>query len=427
MNPDPGNAREHALSILGEGSIDPWGMPEPGASTLMVSVGGDDEPSIEWIRDAIQVESGSDAEIRELDQSIDGPAFALWAVPLMLGEHPVPVIAWAERIEHPDSMPGVARGANWMIGLQTVLDPQCPLEIWTRLAGLLLRTSPRITALFDQETEQWFDRDEIQLHFLTSSPTTHEGMLFRVHATATSERPEEADSIWLHTEGLRRCGCPELEILELPAAHLGVAHELLNALGALFITRGVPAPGVSFEAGTGVSLVLNDWRTSVEVLSEQSLGSAEHRMMLGGEVDNPLLEAHAVVCGAEPVGTYRKMYTWPRESIEAIESGRAALERTPAWTSFRSVLARSLWPRFMEMHASGRRMLACMAMEAGDGSRDHVWVEVSEATDASLSGVIISETSGSAFPPGSSVEFEDLDTLVDWYSSDRPDSPRGGS
>ncbi|MEE2681141.1 MAG: hypothetical protein VX641_02090 [Planctomycetota bacterium] len=427
MNPESDHARDHALSILGENAVDPWGLPDPDTSTLMVAVAGNAEPSPQWIRDALEVQSDTGAPVRELDEVIEGPPFALWAVPLMLGEHPVPVIAWAERIEHSESLPEMARDATWMIGLQTVLDPHCPLEIWTRLAGLLLRTSPRILAMFDQETEQWFGEHEIQLHFLSPKPTTHEGMLFRVHATALSERPEEADSIWLHTEGLRRCGCPELEILELPARHLGVAHELLNALGSLFITRGVPAPGTRFEAGTGVSLMLNHWRESVDCLSEQSLGSAQHRIMLGGEADNPLLEAHAVVCGPDPLGTFRKVHVWPREAIEAIESGRAALERTPAWTSFRSVLARSLWPRFMELHASGRRMIACIAMDTAQDSRDHVWIEVSAATDSSIAGVIISETAGSTFPPGSTVEVEDLETLIDWYSPDQSDTPRGDS
>jgi hypothetical protein len=425
MNQDSEKSREHALSIIGQEATDPWSMPEPGTSTLMVSVSGEDEPDIEWIRALLDVESGSEQPIRELNEPMQGPSFALWAIPLMLGEHPVPVIVWAERVEHPHSLPEVAQGANWMIGVQTVLDPQCPLDIWTRLAQLLLRCSSRITSLFDQETEQWFDLDDIERHFLGSTATTHEGMLFRVHATATSERPEEADSIWLHTEGLRRCGCPEIEILELPARHLGVAHEMLNALGALLVTRGVPAPGVRFDAGIGVPLMLKDWRASVDFLAEHSLGSTEHRIMLGGETENPLLEAHAVVCGPDPVGTFRKIHTWPREAIEAIESGEAALERTPAWTASRSVLARSLWPRFLELHSTGRRMLACMAMKSGDGSRDHVWIEVSEATASSLKGLIISETGGSAFPSGSAVVFEDLDSLVDWYSSDEHGSLRG--
>ena len=425
MDHDSENSREHALSILGQDAIDPWGMPEPGPSTLMVAVAGDDQPSIDWLRDVLEIQSESDEPIRELNESIEVPDFALWSIPLMLGEHPLPVIVWAERIESPELLPAVARDAKWMIGVQTVLDPQCPLKVWTRLAGLLLSCSSRITSLFDQETEQWFDLQDIQLHFLGPRATTHEGMLFRVHATATSEKPEEAESIWLHTEGLRRCGCPEIEILELPAQHLGVAHEMLNALGALLITRGVPAPGVRFEAGVGVPLMLNDWRASVGFLSDHSLGSAEHRIMLGGESDNPLLEAHAVVCGPDPVGTFRKLHAWPREAIEAIESGEAALERTPAWTASRSVLAISLWPRFLELHASGRRMLVCMAMETGDSSRDHVWIEVSEATDSSLRGTIISQTAGSAFPPGSSVVFDDLDALIDWYSSDEQASSRG--
>ena len=425
MKHDPDTSRDHALSILGQDASDPWSRPEPVPSTLMVAIGGQHAPEPDWIRDLLASQPEDEESILELDQEIQGPGFALWSIALALGTHPIPTIVWAEQITNPEALPAIAAGGRWMIGIQTVLDPDRPLEIWNRMATLLVRCSPEAVCLLDQETEQWFDRDEIDRHFLGSNPTTHEGMLFRVHATATSERPEEADSIWLHTQGLHRCGCPELELLELPARHLGVAQEMLESLGGLFLNHGVPDPGVRFDAGVGVELMLDHWSRSVEFLASQSIGGLEHRRALGGDDENPLLVGRAVVCGPDPVGSFRKVHVWPGTAIAALEAGEAALERTTAWTSSRAALARSLWPRFLELHAAGRRMLACVALETAPEAREHVWIEVTKATESSLAGRTLPDSGSVARAAGISVEFEDLESLVDWYSPDEQTTPRG--
>ena len=425
MNHDSDTSRDHALSILGQDSPDPWGRPEPGPSTLMVAVGGEHAPSTEWIRDVLGAQSENEDAIVELDQELDGPPFALWSMVLSFGSHPVPVVVWSEQVTEPDSLPPLASGGRWMIGIQTVLDPESPLAMWNRMACLLVRCSPEVLCLFDQETEQWFAPDEIARYLLGSVPMTHEGMLFRVHATATSERPEEADSIWLHTQGLHRCGCPELELLELPAKHLGVAHEMLEALGALFINHGVPDPGVRFEAGTGVALVLDEWKRSVEFLGEHSVGGLEHRMQPGAVDENPLTTGRAVVCGPDPVGSFRKVLVWPQAAIAGLEAGTAALERTPAWTASRASVARSLWPRFLELHAQGRPMLACVSVESGPENREHIWIEVSQATATSLLGHVTSNAGSGTHRAGDSVSLDDLDSLIDWYSPEDESIPRG--
>lgn len=427
MNHDSDTSRDHALSILGQDSPDPWELPEPGPSTLMVAIGGNHVPKIDWIRDVLATQSENADAIAELNEDIDGPPFALWSMVLSFGMHPIPVVVWAEQILEPDSLPPLAAGGRWMIGIQTVLDPESPLALWNRLATLLVRCSPEVCCLFDQETEQWFAPEEIARYLLGPAATTHEGMLFRVHATATSERPEEADSIWLHTQGLHRCGCPELELLELPAKHLGVAHEMLEALGALFINQGVPDPGVRFEAGTGVPLVLEQWKRCVEYLGPQSIGGLEHRMQLASGDDNPLLTGRAVVCGPDPVGSFRKVLVWPQAAITALEAGAAALERTSAWTASRASLARLLWPKFLELHAQGRPMLACVSVEAGPEDREHIWIRVSHATTSSLTGEVASDAGSGQHQAGDSFSLDDLDWLVDWHSPDDDSVSRGGS
>ena len=46
----------------------------------------------------------------------------------------------------------------------------------------------------------------------------------------------------------------------------------------------------------------------------------------GGQ--SPLLGVRAVICHPEPVGAFRKVWTWPKDAVMAIESGQAALYAT---------------------------------------------------------------------------------------------------
>ncbi len=426
MNQDPDQSRAIGLSILGSNQVEPWGLPDPGPSTLAVALGGEQPPSREELSRFLLERSSAEESVRELDEQLAGPPFALWSMPVAIGSHPIPAVVWVEQVQDPEGLPPVAAQARWLLAVQTILDPQQPLDTWTRMAGLLVDASTEPLALLDEETEQWFGPEELSLHFRGDAPTIHEEMLFRVDAFALESPPEHADSIWLHTRGLHRCGCPELELLELPGERMSTAHELLNAVGAMLVARGTPGPGEPFEIGPPARLMLQDWTRCTEFLSDGSVGGRRHRETLGGSRDNPLLVARAVLCSPELAGTFRKIHVWPRETMDSIDSGESALERTPSWTRHRSAIARSLWPRFLELHRSGSSLLACIAMELLPGSREHVWVRVLEAGEDSLSGVTLSDHPSGSLPGGSRVDLDRLDTLVDWFCPEQ-DSSSGGA
>ena len=70
-------------------------------------------------------------------------------------------------------------------------------------------------------------------------------------------------------------------------------------------------------------------------------------------------------------------------------------------------------------------MIACVALETGPEAREHVWIEVTKATESSLAGRTLPDSGSAARAAGISVEFEDLESLVDWYSPDEQTTPRG--
>jgi uncharacterized protein YegJ (DUF2314 family) len=63
----------------------------------------------------------------------------------------------------------------------------------------------------------------------------------------------------------------------------------------------------------------------------------------------------AVICHPEPVGAYRRTWTWPREAIAAIESGHAALYATEHATRASMRRAQRRWEAFATAFASLRK------------------------------------------------------------------------
>ena len=405
------------LPILDLTASDPWGVPDPGPTTLMAALPTEQPPTLVEVHGRLGALTDPPAEILG-EPEVSMPE-ALWSLGFKLGEHSVPVVVWVEEAsQEPHAHPSFAADARWMVGVQTVLDPSDPLQTWTRLISVLHELTGGMIALLDLETEQWFEGQEVAAHLQGEGATPEEGMLFRVHATSTTEQPETAESVWLRTVGLLRCGRPELELLEVPGKHVQTAHELLKAIGSLCIVRGVPNPGQPFEAGIGIDLSLQDWEEQAELLSPDSIGTRAHRVLLGGSEgpENPLLSGRAVICGAQPRGELREVFTWPIDSIQRLEHGDAAIERTRAWTAARSRHAQARWPILLEGLREGLMARACVAMEVPSGGREHVWVAVEDADAEQLSGSLLSSPASLDIQVGEHVQ-STVDRVIDWALS----------
>ena len=388
MSTEPFNP-DFPLPVFGETSSSVWGLPEPVPSTILLALPGDTMPDEDQLRAALSVVGAEESRFVELDVPLNGPPFALWVMAIGLSEHPIPLIAWCEKIESPAGLPEIAAGARWMIGIQTVLDPERPLAVWSHMASLLNATWRNSVAMLDEETEQWFSRDEMAFRFSSDSSSFDESVLFRIHAAATHERPEEGSSVWLRTQGLHRCGRPEIEMLEVSGDVLPVAAELLESVAGLIVMKGIPDPDVVFEAGMGVTLRLRPWADQAASLSADSIGNTEHRASMTQSMGGDLTEGRAVLCGHEPRGSFGSVYTWPSDIVDRLISGQCALERTPAWSKGRSLQARSMWPRLLEAFSGGQSMSACLALGDDGDDRLHVWIHVESASETEVTGTLL--------------------------------------
>jgi hypothetical protein len=283
------------------------------------------------------------------------------------------------------------------------------------MTGLLGTAASDALALLDVETEQWFTGQEFTDRLVGPDSAPEESMLFRIDVASTTETPEEDDTVWLRTIGLHRCGRPELEMLEVPGDRIRIAHDLIEAVSSLCLLRGCPDPGFPFEAGVNVAISLQPLEQQLELLSEASVGTRQHRATMGGSDDqnNPLLNGRAVVCGPQPRGRYRQIHAWPQEAIESLLRGEGGLERTENWTRSISIEAQRRWSFLLDGIKKGLSAEVCVAVAAEDGGREQVWVDLEFADEGELRGRLITKPSTISHQQGSELTAP-LEDVIDW-------------
>jgi uncharacterized protein YegJ (DUF2314 family) len=394
---------------------EPWGVPEIEPSTLLAAIETEQPPTAEEAEHCLRAIAGDKIEV--LGDAEVATEFATWSRAVRLQGHDVPLVIWVERIreEAIEHIPPYAIKTRWLLGVQTALDPSAPMQSWTWLAQLLGVIHPELCAMFDVETGQWFPHEEFHDRLMGDDASPEESMLFRLHATASEPEPERAESVWLRTVGLHRCGRPEIEVLEVQGLHVGVVQQLLEAVAALSIVRGCPPPDASFDLGVGIELSLRAWEPQAEQLSPKSIGNHEHRLSLGGanEDCNALLHGRAILCAAVPVIEGSNLYSWPQEAAERLERGEAALERTTAWSKARALEAQKGWDVLLEGHKAGRLARVCVALETTGGGREHVWLALEIAEQGRLVGRLLSTPADLQIESGAPVEFT-REQVIDW-------------
>jgi hypothetical protein len=408
------NANDHTLPILGQEDTEPWGIPELGPTTLLSFLGCEQSPLFEDV--GPRLSASIEGSVKFLGTPPEVPLQAIWAQVLQVEGQPFPFVIWSEPVTRESfQVPPFAESSRWMIGMQALLDPAAPLNSWRLMTGLLGTAASDALALLDVETEQWFTGQEFTDRLVGPDSAPEESMLFRIDVASTTETPEEDDTVWLRTIGLHRCGRPELEMLEVPGDRIRIAHDLIEAVSSLCLLRGCPDPGFPFEAGVNVAISLQPLEEQLELLSEASVGTRQHRATMGGSDDqnNPLLNGRAVVCGPQPRGRYRQIHAWPQEAIESLLRGEGGLERTENWTRSISIEAQRRWSFLLDGIKKGLSAEVCVAVAAEDGGREQVWVDLEFADEGELRGRLITKPSTISHQQGSELTAP-LEDVIDW-------------
>jgi uncharacterized protein YegJ (DUF2314 family) len=183
-------------------------------------------------------------------------------------------------------------------------------------------------------------------------------------------------------------------MLELPGRHVSAGVTLLNGIAALAVAGPVPSPDAVAVVGQNLRVRFRPWREVVPFLDPASVGSLADRSAAAEDgAPNPLMGVRAVLCDAEPKGTYRKIWTWPERAIAELEGDRAAIYLSDRSTLQNARIARSTWPLFAEAWMRVTQLDAAMRVaDIGPPSflvkaafehelerergREHLWFEV---------------------------------------------------
>jgi uncharacterized protein YegJ (DUF2314 family) len=436
----PGAGPGDVLDPVGQlGGPDPWALPEPFPTSLVAIWPFEEAPVAQEVLAAFARFVGESIgvleEIPEEDPSI------AWNRVVVVPGLPSPVIVWSEpaRAMGPDDLPDPSLAkAKWVLGCESVLSEQAPLEDFIALMRLLAGSIAELPAVLDTVTRQWFDRDELESLFLADEPAATEDVLWRIHAVGRSERLEDDDRIWLYTAGLWRCGKPELEILELPGEHASTGITLLGSVAALSLVAPLPRPGTPALIGENLRIAFRPWQEVTAFLDPQSVGSLADRRA-GDEPGalNPLTGNRAALCDPEPKGSFRSVWTWPQKAIQLLEDGRGAIYLSERATAQRARAARMTWPEFATAFAAIGRALEELRRDDRSASpisaqpaflvkaafvdrldpargREHLWFEIRRLAGDEVEAELINTPQLATYlRPGDSVRIARAD-VTDW-------------
>jgi uncharacterized protein YegJ (DUF2314 family) len=336
-----------------DSSDDPWELPEPNPSGWVVFWPHTEAPTRDEIGTAFAAWLGHELEGDSPEEPEDG---TLWAFTFNMEELPVPALVWAEPAQslEGEEVDDAVKRCRWVVRVQAMLPFENPHEAYFRLVALMAGAIGDAPGLLDAITGHFLPRSVLESGFLAPEALPHERWLWRVSGAGLASPTDGGEHpTMLFTAGLWRCGRPEIELLELPATHVRAGLILLDAMAGLLLEGEMPPAGEVFEVGPGLNVTLQPWQEVAATIEEGVPGSKAFRAAAastGGQ--SPLLGVRAVICHPEPVGAFRKVWTWPKDAVMAIESGQAALYATEHATKASLRRAQRRWETFATAFAS---------------------------------------------------------------------------
>ena len=370
-----------------EGIHPAWRLEEPWPATLVAPLEGSESPEADAVLAEAANRIGGTIDVLEIQSTPDDKH--PWSLAVRIPGHPCPVLVACEKTKRMDEVPESLRPAiaasRWSLVMESLIEGEDARGGWSRLARIP-GARKDVIAIIDATTGRWFDRREIEDSLLDEELGAPEDVLWRVQAVSSDE-DLDSGSVWLFTRGLLRCGLPELEILELPGRHAAEGARLLDAIAGLLIEDGAPPPEVPYPVGPDLSVAFLPWSDVASTLDSESLGSEADRIALSQETPNPLRSRRAVICGIEPRGSFRRIWTWPEDAIRAIAAPDVRIFRSDQSTHRDTMLARRSWgdavaafeaSRTQDSDQSVVLLVGIPLDEDSEGRVEHGWLQAVE-------------------------------------------------
>ena len=373
-------AREHLPIQIGLPRESAWEMEEYPSSRYVAFVGGDDLPDPADAFDALgESFSVAPQDIAPLPTDADE---VQWAFRCRIPSRTSPILVWCERVGATDIPDGESEDARWSILVEALLELADPLLDAARLGGVVARAGgERTRCMLNPDLGVVYRAEEVKRLFLAkrAGDFLDERHLFRVEIGA---RDRANGPYWLTTVGLHRVARPELEMLEIPADELHAALAMVDAIAARFVSTPLPAAGVPFEVGAGLSVALVPVAEVIETISPGMPGGPSDRTN-ATHASMPRAP-RAAICAAGKRGAFRPVWVPPHEVLQKLVRGESGLMRSQREAEVQERLARLEWPAFLHAFASRarnpeRQFFAKVAENRDDDVVEHVWFEVLDA------------------------------------------------
>jgi len=279
-----------------------------------------------------------------------------------------------------------AKASRWGLGVETTYS-EAPLIQFHRQLQLLHAIAPEAVAVID-DAACWPHPGAWMEEIATTMAPPNPLNLYLIH-----EVFEEGDrEVWIHTHGLLRCGCLELEMLGVPTDAVGPLGGLLTTAAAMVIEQAMPPADEPFLIGADMDLVWLPWEQGIRQFPRGTPGARDSDRDDFHSIPSAVLLAP----GRKLLGLFGRRYRNPL-CYRPLLDGNPLLFVSNLETLRMSMLAQERLDVFLELLArfTGSKDWLFMVKigypvdEAQDeDDREHLWFEVhgadAESVDATL-------------------------------------------
>jgi hypothetical protein len=223
-----------------------------------------------------------------------------------------------------------------------------------------------------------------------------------LYAVVTA-RSQDGSRVWLHTQGLGRCGAFEIEALDVPGDAAEGFAELLDAAARRLIEQGETVPGEEqpIPVADGLSVCWVPSRWARDDVGEGGFGAVEEERQGFRGLSAALLACDAD--GTAPISTLASRLvgvTWPESALDRQRDGSAAQATMGRFKALRMA------------HAGLDSWQFLVRLRPGSGP-EAAWFRVGSVEGDRVRASLVGDPGGTGLARGSSGTWG-LDRVVDW-------------
>jgi len=370
------------------------GEVKPASWIMAILPEKEDQPDVTSIMDLLEKSSIDIVSINHTEKS--QTESAIWELSInckIHGDDEKTYLLWVEYSERLDDLHqnwdcvtqeevDLGNKSRYTFGFSTVFSDD-NLGDYHKQLLFIYTVAPQSILMVDVASCRPFSWDWVKENALATVPPAPDN-LFCIHAVY-----DEGGDTWLHTHGLLRCGCIELEILNATRENASTLSILINTAAIMMIESGIPDPLEPFEIGKDIELLWMPWEEGIKKVSSKSQGMVEDR--------NDYHDHPAGILFAP--GGFLKKYKHPSIFLNTLEDN-PILYISNMETERMSVLARERFESFVQAMEKNDNEDWSFIVKLGyliddaqsDDQKEHLWFQVEEIKgDASIVATLLNE------------------------------------